>query len=101
MSYIRSLSNPEGLYIWGETRDVMIACNGELYSMPTDVFHQLLGRWKRYMGTRPVKYMGGRLEEVKVRKGANNKDSYDYKWRLSYNDWHIDMWTVTLHYIAF
>lgn len=50
MSYIRSLSNPEGLYIWGDTNGEAIILSGEpsiFRSMPNKLWDKLLETWTK------------------------------------------------------
>lgn len=126
MSYIRCLSNPESLYIWGGfDRRVTINVGADTlnFTMPNHVFHGVMIRWLK--GREPVRYRGASLEEVRVprldargkkiksnaltRKLLGEQFEMDSKWRLTYVDplrdpadriSMVDMWQVTLFYIA-
>lgn len=49
MTYIRIGSNPEGLYIWGDGKDVWISIAGqkEMRTIPRTVFHGLINLYKK------------------------------------------------------
>ena len=97
MSYIRCLSNPESLYIWGEFNGNVAICAGPdfLHSMPTPAFHGILKRWwANYRGCSErevLQYQGAKFEYI----------TPGFKWRLSYKDWddHIDLYDSTLVYL--
>jgi len=103
MSYIRSLSNPESLYIWGNDRnEVEIICAASsIQRMPAPTFHGILKRWwaNEHVGERTIlKYQGAILEQTG-----------DFRWRLSYDNddndiplWDDDivLWDVTLTYLC-
>ncbi len=110
MSYIRCLSNPEGLYIWGTDKQLCIA-EGQLKikTIPIEIFNCLLKKYHKNFGEN-TKYKGASIKEVYItdKKKKNPKMLWKYfgkygghhKMRLSYKKWHIDMWLVTWEYIA-
>ena len=110
MSYIRSLSNPEKLYIWygGDDMITITAGPGFDEEMPIATFHGIMRRWwanEHGISNRTkLKYQGAILEQTK-----------DFRWRLSYEvphdvwkenvnlkDWSNDLvlWDVTLTYLC-
>lgn len=145
MSYIRCLSNPEGLYIWaGFDNMVQITLAGEEFkekkNLPTKIFDGLIEKWNKNYWNFPCEYKGARIEEVWIpiqsklsviicgiwniicspyyshKIGVkwsfphtrNDFESYkiyfyrsgNFKIRLSYNNWYVDMWQVTWEHIA-
>ncbi len=100
MSYIRCLSNPEGLYIWAQADgSVGISClqHRDVLYMPTDVFEELLRRMKARWEA-PGSYRGGSLK-------AHPGERFRYsKMRLKWKDWgrgvYVDAYEVTWHYAA-
>ena len=113
MSYIRCLSNPEGLYIWGDGKYINIAKGGEdLKYIPQLTFDGLLRKYHREgswcVQGYPITYRGATIEEVHIESNKKiTKFEKELKfrlgifqYRLSYKDWHIDMWQVTWEHIA-
>ena len=119
MSYIRCLSNPEGLYIYGSSRGKIEIATGncEVCSIPRHIFNGIMLRWLNSRSN--VSYRGAHLEEVHIeRLDSNGKkiplddfwaklsggegDVFEriYQWRLTYKGWSVYMWEVTLFYIA-
>ena len=98
MSYIRSISNPEGLYIVGTGENVEIHLgrkSAEPYKtlyIPTKVFKGLIKKFAREDPDDYCKYEGALIEFVKI--------GNDFKWRLVYDDWEVYMWEVTWEYIV-
>ncbi len=105
MSYIRCLSNPEGLYIIHDGTHIEIMCKGDIKTLPASAFE---GVMRRYLDEQlceagdAVAFEGARLEYMIT-------ESDDWKWIFSYQgkdghgvdqDWRIEMWKVTLEYIA-
>lgn len=97
MSYIRAMSNPENLYIWGEgDGNVSISSGARPWrrNMPVHTFHEILKRWYASddRDEKPVKYRGARIEFV----------TPGFKWRLSYKGWidPVDMYESTLTYLC-
>lgn len=108
MSYIRSTSNPEGLYIWGDDKNVNIVFGKELIKyIPIKIFDGLLNKYNKSCGN-GVKFKGASIKETFISDGkkqtklqkAFGVQSGNFKMRLSYGDWHKDMWKVTWEYIA-
>lgn len=94
MSYIRSTSNPEGLYIWGERGGrVQIAVGNDLLSIPRHVFRGLLKRWRN-----------ADLDDVTQYRGASMRVTKDFRFELRYDGWKkgkkITAYEVTWAYIA-
>lgn len=110
MSYIRCLSNPEKLYIWGGGDDMIAitARDGFDEKMPIATFHGIMKRWwanENGIGDRAIlRYQGAMLAKTD-----------DFRWRLSYEvphdvwkenvnleDWSDDiiLWDVTLTYLC-
>lgn len=95
MSYIRCLSNPEGLYVWAD-------CDGTTYfwiggeenddksciRIPNHHFVKVCEKW--YEGEDPLSYKGVKVYE----------DNKDWKIVLSYKGKSIRMWRVTWEYIV-
>jgi len=125
MSYIRCLSNPEGLYIWGEEENklaISIIKDGDLYVqyMPENIFESLIKRWIRareewWYTYDDVKWKGARIQEVKIGmplkelmiKASNGEDvekeaaATGIRWRLTYKKVKVDMHLSTLFYLAY
>jgi hypothetical protein len=115
MSYIRSTSNPERLYIWGDGKDVHIVTKNFYEHISQKTFDGFLLKYHKEYGD-VVTYKGISIKEVWVVKKhkcnkwckMKNKKTgklifgcpVDLKIRLSYKDWHFDMWEVTWKYIA-
>jgi len=71
MSYIRCLSNPEGLYVWSDGKFANITHNvkpphssGKDFTIPHRVFERVLKRWADYH--QPAKCAGAVAEELSV-----------------------------------
>jgi len=95
VSYIRSTTNPEGLYIVGTGKEVEFYKGCEYPGvMPPDVFNKLIDKWiENYQEDTEIE--GAKIEEVWI-----NAKGDPSRMRLSYKDWYIDMWYVTWYYIA-
>lgn len=110
MSYIRSPYNPEALYIWSQDDGKCYFVKGfdHIGTMPTDVFDGLIKAYVEEDADEFAEYEGAMVEEVWVRErdgiveNDENKQPFNsnLQTRLSYGDWHIDMWDVTWYYIA-
>jgi len=109
MSYIRYLSNPEGLYIWGDGKNVnfTLASEKEILTMPQKTFDKLIKKYIKSYGD-DISYRGASIKEVFVKNNKMNPKPFwkivgkydgNYQMRLSYKNWHIDMWLVTWEYI--
>lgn len=127
MSYIRSLSNPEGLYIIGSSKGIDIwhtvkpplsskwPKSGETpwINVPTYVFHHVLNRWAEGFRDK-VSYRGLVVEEVQVcpTTGKPPKPQSltkmldprtprsEFLIRLQYKEQFFHMWRVTWEYIV-
>ncbi len=114
MSYIRCLSNPEGLYIWGDGKYANFTLASEpnfldkIVQIPQKTFDNLLKKYIKNYGDN-VNYRGASIKVVWVKTGKLHpkamweiigKYDTDMKIRLSYKNWHIDMWLVTWEYIT-
>jgi len=71
MSYIRCLSNPEGLYVWSDGKFANIThhvkpphSSGKDFTIPQKVFERVLKRWVDYY--EPAKCAGAIAEELSV-----------------------------------
>lgn len=94
MSYIRSGSNPEGLYIWGDKTTVHVAKGGEeTKSLPKKIFHGLIRKY--HTQGLDVKYKGASLKQEWIKENGKN----ECKTVLAYDDWTCPMWDVTWEYI--
>ena len=110
MSYIRSTSNLEGLYIWGDGKDANISKGGDLdriRKIPQRIFDGLCKKYYKSFGAN-TKYKGASVKEIFVKSGKKQTklekmlgiEDGEFQTRLSYKDWYIDMWRVTWEYIA-
>jgi hypothetical protein len=96
MSYIRSLSNPEKLYIWSDGVNVHIAEGvKENKIMPRSIFHGLVRKWLRNRWE-DCTFKDASVKEVWLNKG--NKS--ELRIELSYDGWKVYMWPVTWVYIT-
>jgi len=96
MSYIRSTSNPEKLYIFGNMAgDVEIYQGPKLIGyIPGDNFDKFIDLYIDNF-CEDIEYNGIKIETVFPKDTGNG-----IKERLSYGDWFIDMYDVTWYYIA-
>lgn len=80
MSYIRSVSNPERLYIWGGSRGIVEIAVGsnDLLHIPRHVFRGILRRWYQ------------RQDDITKYRGATMTQTKDFKYELTYKDWTRD-----------
>ena len=112
MSYIRSGSNPEKLYIWGDEDKVFISEGSkDTWTIPLNIFNGLLRKFHRRYHDYPCQYKGAQVEEVWVDEDGNEgvSDSHlkklECKVKLSYyedGDVHsVIMWDVTWEYIVY
>ena len=124
MSYIRCLSNPEGLYIWGDVSGDAVITGGpdmepgipdpELWrTMPNELWDKLLEAWVIgwYEDVTVTEVIGGVKHEASVTERCQSRNEetgeggrqaikIEYK-----NDegksWVLDnLWPVTMHHIA-
>jgi len=116
MSYIRSGSNPESLYIFGGKEDVEISIGHMIitYRVPVQIFNGLLKKFHRNYHECPCSYKGLKVEEIWVK--VNDKKEIigevddvlgtgitginEVRIKLSYKDWKVYMWYVTWEYIV-
>lgn len=118
MSYIRSSSNPEGLYIWCDIKGSVhlshiiksplssAAVLPHEFTIPRYIFEHIL---KKYDGQSEVKFRGLKVEERVVNLETGQiydgafpkvKGTYQFMIRLSYKNEFIIMWPVTWDYIV-
>lgn len=71
MSYIRCLSNPEGLYVWSDGKNATIShevrkphSSGRNFTIPHGIFEGLLRRWVDFR--KPARVRGAVAEELTV-----------------------------------
>lgn len=71
MSYIRCLSNPEGLYVWSDGKFATLTHNverphssGRSFSIPHRTFEALLKKWAKWI--EPARQGGAVAEELHV-----------------------------------
>ena len=120
MSYIRSTSNPEGLYIWGGARGRITIChnvhkplasrtNGS-FEIPCHIFHGLCRKWAEAFDERAT-YRGATAERVhvllhtgktvpKMFDPFRSKAKAEFLIKVSYGEHFLHMWTVTWEYIV-
>ena len=73
MSYIRSGSNPEKLYIWGDAEDIVHISVGSVHgkTIPENIFHGLIRKYHRsHCGDADFK--GASIKEVWVTVPRSN-----------------------------
>jgi hypothetical protein len=107
MSYIRSGSNPEKLYIWGGLDTAEIAEGSKpTWGIPINIFDGLLKKYHRRFHEFPCQYKGAKVDEVWVDEDGNEgvSDAHlkplQFKVKLSYEDHSVIMWLVTWEYIV-
>lgn len=91
MSYIRSLSNPEGLYMFGSGKRVeFYVGNASSLLAPAEEVNAALRKWARYH------------EGPQHSGGFFILETKDFKWLLWHTSWKIGivLWDVTMTYIA-
>lgn len=113
MSYIRGLSNPEGLYIWGEGDGTVYICHnlispfsssrhehGEQLQVPRALFEEVCCRWaERRFTNRGSAEDGIRRSGLSVREESTKRD-LNWKIRFEYEGRFFYMWQVTWDYIV-
>ena len=96
MSFIGSLSNPEGLYIWEQARGIIYWLwskqRGVMHTMPSEVFYGLFQRWHGGW-YEDCEYEGATIEKI-----TDGPDRFRYL--VSYDGWSVTLWHVTLMYVA-
>lgn len=98
MSYIRSGSNPEKLYIWGDENNVVHIRDGSIdeNTIPSNIFHGLIRRWHNNFGEDTFYKMASVKEVWILENGINSP-----KVELSYNGWVYNMYYSTWCCIAY
>jgi hypothetical protein len=112
MSYIRSGSNPEKLYIvgTGEHIEIMERCK-DVWHIPSNIFTGLLKKFDRTFAEFPCEFKGAKVDEVWVGKNNNEEtpdDEYEpspdnlleCKVKLTYKEHSLYMWYVTWAYLV-
>jgi len=108
MSYIRSTSNPESLYIYG-TKDYIEIIQGSLEgkSIPTHIWNKVFAKLKEDDSLfDSIEVDGFKIEDIipdcsdslkNMQKGVGikNVSIKDRKIVMSYKDWTIEIWPVT------
>lgn len=119
MSYIRNISNPEGLYIFSSGKEVEVQQGPVLVGkLPTNVMNGLIKKYVKKNQPDKCKHKGAKVEEVWVRVSkegvflGEKKDNdlsenevmsgeWTVRTKLSYDSWHVYMYDVTWYYIAY
>jgi hypothetical protein len=115
MSYIRSGSNPEKLYIWGDEEKATISEGSkDTWNIPLNIFNGLIRKFHRRFHDYPCQYKGAQVEEVWVYEGNIEVDEKEVnptlkqsecKIKLSYyedgKEHSVIMWDVTWEYIVY
>jgi hypothetical protein len=122
MSFIRSTSNPERLYVWGDAAERVTVnwagpqapkpplAKGEQMVVPWKTFYRAAWQWDRYQ---EANYRGFRVMEMHIfmDTGKRVPDSYDvltarprretgFLYRISYKDKFVFVWKVTWAYVV-
>ncbi len=91
MSYIRSTSNPEGLYIWADQKEFYIVKGPKtIGTIPINVFNGLIKKYHKNFSD--CTFKNAEIKEIKSGK--------NFKMCLSFNNWKCIMWDVTWDYIV-
>ena len=106
MSYIRSTSNPEELYIWGDENNINITKGSDIIGqIPNNIFDGLILKcYKSWQDI--IIYKKARIEQVFIENNTKPKilntfTQGDFKIKLSYENWELLMWEVTWDYIVY
>ncbi len=92
MSYIRSSSNSEGLYIWSNGTDVEILEGSKFHGrIPVNIFNGLIRKFRKSVHGTPCKFKKCSLDEVWI-EGVP-------KIQLKYGTIEVNMREVTWEYI--
>ncbi len=109
MSYIRSTSNPESLYIWGDSDGMINICHtvkpprasrpltpdtSEWIRVPLKDFHTVCRKW--HAGVRDITRGVVRVREAVVPEKGRN----EFLVRFSYRRRWFCMWYVTWEYVV-
>ncbi len=117
MSYIRSTSNPEELYIFSSGKEVEVHQGPELIGkLPTKVMNGLIKKYIKKNQPDKCKHKGAKVQEVWVildndgtilqeKKDEPSVDETmsgktEVMTKFSYGDWEVYMYEVTWYYIA-
>jgi hypothetical protein len=94
MSLIRSLNNPEGLYVWADGDNMNFMQGEDNFPIPLLHFRKLMAKLvklDRYEGLPYEKLTVGNVISI---------EEFDYsKVRITYQNKSIEMWGVTWFYI--
>ncbi len=115
MSYIRSGSNPEHLYIWGEINNKTTISNAqnECFTVPTKDWERLIAKWGREhfyaeekkgikIGTLLLREEWTHGEPIIDKKLNPKLGKTECKWILYFKGKKVcEMWTTTMWYISF
>jgi len=112
MSYIRSGSNPEKLYIWGDGENACIAEGSkDVWTIPIQTFNSFIRKFHRRSHDYPCQHKGVEIKEVWVDGNGlawNSEETLDShlkrlecKVQLSYETHSVIMWDVTWEYIVY
>lgn len=87
MSYIRNTSNPEKLYIYNSD-DIVYFCKGsiDVGTMPLSIWEGLLKKYKKER--KDITFKNASIKEI-----FKNRN---YKQRISFDNWNLDIWECTL-----
>ena len=98
VSYIRSTSNPEGLYIWHDMSGPVFIVSGRIrreHKLPVEAFEGIMRRW----GRDPFLYD----DDGAGFKGATmTLNKRNWKWQLNYPGWKkpVECYQVTWEHVA-
>ena len=93
MSYIRSTSNPEKLYIWGDEKLVNIYQGpNNLGRVPVSIFNGLLDKYRKNYHNHPCEHKGAKIDEILI--------DGEFKMKFAYENIEVVMWDVTWEYIV-
>jgi hypothetical protein len=113
MSYIRSGSNPEKLYIVGTDSHIeVMEGSKDVWNIPYNVFQGLIKKYDRMLHEFPCEFKGAKLDEVWVDDNGHEQENqeehltpetaliYNCKVKLTYGENKVYMWFVTWEYIT-
>lgn len=97
MSYIRSTSNPESLYIWSNGEYATIMKGPDIIgNIPERTINGLINKYIDDNLPDNCEYEGAKISEEWISLNNSNHPMMV----LSYEDWEVIMWDVTWYYIA-
>lgn len=104
MSYIRCLSNPEGLYIWESFNGLIISqsCDNE-FKMPVSIFNNMIRLYVKDCGCNEnYSYKGCKLvyKPVAPFKDTPMGKLGVFKWVLTYKKHRLELWDCTWSHIV-